>query len=763
MTAHATAAVPAAGMAGAGSAPDAGMVLQRECGCGHGTAAGDCQTCNDAWDTDGRDKRGDRPNRGPELGTNRGPSPAIGKIPSIVREVVESPGQPLGARTRTFFESRFRHDFSQVKVHADGKAAESARSVGAMAYTVGKHVAFGTANYDPGSVKGNALLAHELAHVVQQAKHAHADTSPTAISNPADAAEVEADSAAGQIMRGDDAVAVNQRVGATVSTLSSGATAALGITAGVAGAVGLGLGIAALAGAFDRSTFSDDELKTYLAAVQGGRIQGKTDSDNKARAVVARWKSGNPAFALDTPTKAVLIREMQDGRVTDDDREGILTLLENTTGKELVDLLSPALVDFAQLLDDLDSGAYRDRLILLFVRRAELHKDLILEQFADWYARKYFDKSQQPVVKKVLNDLLAVSGLDFTDANEFRNEIFKRSRVSQLMEESQAENNGFDYPENVGPNSGCADYQPPQGTNKINLANARVNKDARDYWSGVVLDSQLIYYFDLTSKGRNNAYEALTRLFTPQKSICDKTLIHCDYLVNVIQFRAYAESMGTDKFDGLVRSGRIVMRLTYSGFPQPWPAWPDPRSPKSLGYQQNVRPRTRDDFIIGDHVIFWNHLAFDGLNVQQQSPWRLENAVLVDKDSAGQDLFQGHGSGPKITEHDMLKELIGAEGGYNSLARPAIKITGDIDHGLPREADRQREYPGVIKQQDKWVVVDPGTQPGRGGRMYDLRLADADHPEAEPLLPGLKDPLNPGVFGEVDRPIESAPGKPPTP
>ena len=50
----------------------------------------------------------------------------------------------------------------------------------------------------------------------------------------------------------------------------------------------------------------------------------------------------------------------------------------------------------------------------------------------------------------------------------------------------------------------------------------------------------------------------------------------------------------------------------------------------------------REDLIIGDHVIFWNHLAFDGLNERQYSPWRLENAVLIDKTETEEDLFEGH-------------------------------------------------------------------------------------------------------------------------
>ena len=77
-------------------------------------------------------------------------------------------GQPLPAPARNFFEPRFGADFGQVRVHADARAAESAQSVNAMAYTVGRDIVFGAGRYQPGTDEGNRLLAHELTHVVQQ-------------------------------------------------------------------------------------------------------------------------------------------------------------------------------------------------------------------------------------------------------------------------------------------------------------------------------------------------------------------------------------------------------------------------------------------------------------------------------------------------------------------------------------------------------------------------------------------------------------------
>src|SRR5271169_3809590 len=89
--------------------------------------------------------------------------------PSLVREVLNSPGQPLDAETRSYMEPRFGHDFSGVRVHTDEPAAKSAGAISAKAYTAGRHIAFASRRYAPKTSEGQTLLAHELVHVVQQA------------------------------------------------------------------------------------------------------------------------------------------------------------------------------------------------------------------------------------------------------------------------------------------------------------------------------------------------------------------------------------------------------------------------------------------------------------------------------------------------------------------------------------------------------------------------------------------------------------------
>jgi len=110
------------------------------------------------------------PNQAEQLQTNSIPesAPESTMAPPIVHEVLRLPGQPLAAATRAFFEPRFGHDFSQVHVHTDTRAAEAARAINALAYTSGQEIVFGAGQYTPCSESTQRLLAHELTHVVQQ-------------------------------------------------------------------------------------------------------------------------------------------------------------------------------------------------------------------------------------------------------------------------------------------------------------------------------------------------------------------------------------------------------------------------------------------------------------------------------------------------------------------------------------------------------------------------------------------------------------------
>jgi hypothetical protein len=164
-------------------------VLQRKCECGnHSTNGATCDECK----------------KKPEGTLSRsavGPTPA-GGVPPIVHDVLQSSGRPLDSATRSFMEPRFGRDFSRVRIHDDARAAESASSVNARAYTVGQSIAFARGQYRPHTSEGAALLAHELTHTVQQGGLQRSATGSLGISLANDASEREADAAARSISGG---------------------------------------------------------------------------------------------------------------------------------------------------------------------------------------------------------------------------------------------------------------------------------------------------------------------------------------------------------------------------------------------------------------------------------------------------------------------------------------------------------------------------------------------------------------------------------
>lgn len=122
---------------------------------------------------------------------------------SPVLDVVSSGGSPLEPAVRTDMESRLGHDFGDVRVHTDAAAHESARSVGAHAYTVGSNVVFQRDAYDPSSQAGRTTIAHELTHVVQQ-RSGPVEGTPTgsgvSVSDPGDRFERAAADNAARVM-----------------------------------------------------------------------------------------------------------------------------------------------------------------------------------------------------------------------------------------------------------------------------------------------------------------------------------------------------------------------------------------------------------------------------------------------------------------------------------------------------------------------------------------------------------------------------------
>ena len=331
-----------------------GFQLRRKCACGsYGSGGGSCDKCS---------KDENKLQR-----TAVGPEKPEG-LPESVNEVVGSGGHPLDAATRSWMEPRFNYDFSGVRIHTDSRAARSAKDVNALAYTVGRDVVFGAGQYTPGTERGTRLLAHELTHVVQQTSSgASAQQAAKAVSDPGDAAEVEADVTANRIMSGE-AVTVTQAPNATLHALNDLETGLLagGLALGGVGLTFLALG---LAGVFDREHYSAQELTEYLTVLATTRrIENNRNSDNKARDVVRHWRAGEAAFNINNgfsvrggsltavELKRLLIKEMLSGVTAGEDEEAILTILENSTPEAILQILDPNHGISVQTLDDKIGG-----------------------------------------------------------------------------------------------------------------------------------------------------------------------------------------------------------------------------------------------------------------------------------------------------------------------------------------------------------------------------------------------------------------------
>lgn len=162
-------------------------LLQRKCACGNSAGlTGECSKCQSEKTI---------------LQRRASNQDEVSEVPPIVHEVLNSPGQPLDAETRTFMEAHFGHNFSRVRVHTDAESAESAQAVSALAYTVGRDVVFGAGQYVPQTIAGQQIIAHELAHVLQQGD-ALVSLGALHIGATENVYEHEADQAAESILKG---------------------------------------------------------------------------------------------------------------------------------------------------------------------------------------------------------------------------------------------------------------------------------------------------------------------------------------------------------------------------------------------------------------------------------------------------------------------------------------------------------------------------------------------------------------------------------
>ena len=214
-------------------------------------------------------------------------------------------GRPLEPETRAYMEPRFGQDFAKVRVHTDAPAAESARAIGALAYTVGDDVVMPPEHYRPDTAEGRHLLAHELAHVVQQQgatpslQTKAGDPGAMQVGSRHTAAEHEADRAALAVSAGRSA-RIEQRVSAATIQRSVGGSLMGAIAGAGIGAVGLGmlLGpwgmiggaiLGGLAGLIKGGAASADSRRlTSDEQTQAQRVYGTSLDYSRVRVAVSR-------------------------------------------------------------------------------------------------------------------------------------------------------------------------------------------------------------------------------------------------------------------------------------------------------------------------------------------------------------------------------------------------------------------------------------------------------------------------------------------
>src|SRR6185436_228023 len=251
------------------------------------------------------------------------------------------PGQPLDGGARGRMESAFGQPFDHVRVHADDHAAALSRDLDARAFTLGSHVAFGAGEFRPGTPAGDALLAHELAHVVQQGASASA---PSTEATPSPPHEQDADATA--------AAVVGSLHGRSDGRHKPRPPRLRG-----------GLQLQRCG----RSGPSERDLQAYLLVLDAGAIEAGPNSHERARAIATRWGRGGSPYVLTATRKRMLLLELMHGSISDDDRDAMLELLERSYNFELSVMFA------GSMRDDLDrafaAGSPRTRLNDFFKRR----------------------------------------------------------------------------------------------------------------------------------------------------------------------------------------------------------------------------------------------------------------------------------------------------------------------------------------------------------------------------------------------------------
>lgn len=313
------------------------------------------------------------------------------KSPPSTRLALRNPGRPLEPRTRSLVEPGLGRDLGDVRVHDDAAAARSASDLGAQAWTLGSDIFFAGGRYAPQTPAGAGLLAHELAHVAQQAHFRHPAAADVDVADSDSAPEREA-----------DRFVASLGAGRTPQRPSPAAEPRIHRSVGSA-ILDVLLFIPRL---FGLEVFTAGQLREYLDGLKQRKApEDGIFSDNKARACVNRENEFGP---YDTDTKTLLVREMLGGHVSFLDEGSIITLLRRAMPAERDAIVSAIGRDAIWSKFD---GGNRRILEALTLKAADAGDALVtrLRSLSQGELADYAANATDPAVKDSINKAMALS------------------------------------------------------------------------------------------------------------------------------------------------------------------------------------------------------------------------------------------------------------------------------------------------------------------------------------------------------------------
>ncbi len=682
-----------------------------------------------------------------EIQTKRSPDAGFQAGSNLENRLSSSQGggSPLSEEVRSFMEPRFGADFSQVRVHTGNEAVQMNQNLNAQAFTHKQDVYFGASK----APAKDALTAHELAHTIQQSGGAEPSASSLDGKEQAGIAR-RLQSHIGNITEAVPGIVQGSWIGDRTNWVRTATNEDNWVKPDPPGAYYIlnGLSIEDMVKVLRSLTLADqkklsdnldekgvgcDRPRIHLglsnAATGSGDKAFQESSENLLWAIRSEnYAPSNGAFFMLAAAKGAMRNRLL-AALNPDALEALIA-----HSKE-ADMVSGGADVMAAIQKKLEGNAKSKA-----EKTKEKMRKEVLNRLADIINNKQGDlpltvKVRKELISKTINELLSASKYD--QVEQLETDVRQKTLVSLYMQKSQKENSkkekGFSYPN-----------KKQDGTEGFP---ARVNEAALQYW-GSVQKYPGEYFFNLSPTGKANAYQAIVTLFTGQRDPRLRTLIHCDYLVSLIEYRAWAESIGISRFNENVKIGNIPLILKWDGFSELTKPVGLSDMPKSPTVKQDtplkaMKVNSEKEFTIGDHVVFYNHPTYVPLTANTPDVWKLENAIVVNS-QGGEYLYQGHGYPSPVPASTLMNAMCGK---YNQHVQEALNL---INAEKKAKNDEQRDS-AELKRTNKY----PNVHPKGSGNVWEISgrsdVTERDEKRDLKLLtpqqaPGLKSPSDGAIW-----------------